>query len=405
MRALVFRSTHDTVGYDLFDMGENEEVLVSGSIAGIGGESPEHRYAYGGRGRGEGATSAPSHAEALERVAAVLSSPTTSPDVYTKKLTVIAHGVTHGGERFRGPALVTDEVVRAIEACSTLSPRRNPAALQCIRAARALFPGAPHVAVFDTAFHQTMPAEAFLYALPYELYDRSGIRRYGFHGVSHQHAIHCAEGLLGLSPGTSRIVSLFLGDECSATAVVGGRCVDTTTGLTAREGLPGATSSGDLDPAAVTLLMRAEGWGPDELDALLGQRSGVLGLSGVSSDLVEVLELAAKGDDRCVATGRVLLHRFARGVAAMTAAVGGMDLLVLTGAVAERSAWLRSSLVERLRYLGASVDPHRSDGFDGSAPMDITGEGARCRVVVVPGDEQRAIARESLMLVAGRDPV
>ena len=404
MRALVVRSTPDTLHYDLFAMGGGEEeLLITGRIEGIGGDNPQHIYSYGKQGRGEGATRADNQAEAFERVAALLSSATTGADDYTKKLAVLTHRVMHGGERFKGPARVTDEVLRAIDLCSPLAPRQNAAALQGIRAARHLFPLVPHVVVFDTAFHQTMSHEAFLYAIPYELYDCVGIRRFGFHGVSHQHAVRRAAVELERPLESLRFVSIYVGREASAAAVVEGHCVDSTTGLTPTEGLPGATTCGDIDPMAVTLLMRSEGYGPDEMDEVLLGQSGVFGLSGVSADILEVVDLAVKGDDRCAVAVRVFLHRLAKAVGGLAVAAGGLDAIVLTGPALERSSWLRASLCERLASLGVAIDSSRSEATDGTKSLCLGAESAEVEVVLVPGDEQRTIALESIALVTGRD--
>lgn len=404
MRALVVRSTTDSLHYDLFDLGGGEEdLLVNGRIEGIGGPNPQHNYAYGKQGRGEGSTRAENHAQAFERVAALLASPTTGVDDYTTKLTVVTHRVMHGGERFKGPARVSDEVLRAIELCNPLAPRQNPAALLGIRAARHLFPMVPHVVVFDTAFHQTMSHEAFLYAVPYELYDRVGIRRFGFHGTAHHYAVRRAARELDRPLESLRIISLHIGKESSAAAVVDGKCVDTTTGLTPSEGLPGGTTSGDIDPAAVTLLMRSEGYGPDEMDEVLLRQSGLYGLSGVSEDPNEIVDLAIKGDDRCAVAVRVFTYRAAKAVGSLFVAAGGLDALVMTGSALERSSWLRGAICDRLGPLGVVIDSFRNEATDGSKVASLAGEGSKVAIVLVPGDEQRTIARESLALVSGRD--
>jgi acetate kinase len=403
--ALVIKSTPDKVSYDLFSVGgEDLELLVSGTISEIGSENPKHDYRYGKRGRGEGATQAANHLEAFERIASVLRSPNTGPDDYSMKLAVIAHLVPHGGQRFKGQALVTEEVLKAIEACSAFAPRTNPAALEGIRAAMTIFPMAPHVAVFDTAFHLSMPPEAFLYALPLELNEEHGLRRFGFHGISHRHAIGTAAAEMGTFPESLKVISLHLGEEMSAVAFSGGRCVDTTTGLNAQTGLPGACSCGSIDPAAMAFLLKTVDASPEELERLLTERSGVLGLSGLSKNLLEVTDEATKGEVRCQRALKVLAYQTIKAIGGLVASMGGLDLIAISGPIGGKAVRFRNMICAGLAFMGVEVDEAKNEAAQGEKCQEISSEGSRVKVFVVSSDEELDIARDSLALVADGEP-
>jgi acetate kinase len=402
--ALVIKSTPNRVGYDLFSVGGEElDLLVSGRITEIGSLNPQHNYNYGKRGRGEGATIAADHLEAFERIASVLRSPNTGPEDYSMNLAVVAHLVPHGGQRFKGQALITEEVIQQIQTCSAFAPVTNPAALAGIRAAMTIFPMAPHVAVFDTAFHQSMPPESFLYSLPIELYEQRGLRRFGFHGISHRHAIGTAATEAGSFPESLRVVSLHVGEEMSAVAFAGGRCVDTTTGLDMQTGLPGEASAGDVDTSALLFLLRAEGSDLGEIDKLLTQRAGVLGLSGVSRNLLDVTDAASKGEARCQRALRVLVYQTVKAIGGLVAAMGGLDLIAITGPIGVRAVQFRSMVCAGLTFLGVELVEVRNEAAQGKKCQEITSEASRVKVFVVPSEEERIIARDSLALVTDGD--
>jgi acetate kinase len=403
MRALVIKCTPEKIRYDLFSFGDQIASLMDGRIGDIGAENPQHTYHYGSRGRAEGSTLAADHAEAFERVAAVMRSPTTGHEDFTQNLTVVAHRVPHGGERFKGPEVISDSVLREIEALSPCSPRGNPASVLGIRATANLFTGVPQVAVFESAFSQSLPQDAFIYPVPRDLYEKHGLRRYGFHGIAHRHAIGTAAVEMGRFPEELRVVSVYLGEESSAVAFGGGRCVDVTTGLSAPSGLPGATSAGTIDPAALTFLMRATQSGPEQIDYLLTRQSGMLGLSGTSSSFLEILDRASEGDARCEQAVKVYVLHVIRAIGSLVAVMGGVDLLVFTGSAVESSARVRGNICERLGFLGIALDSFRNDGSDGRTVAAISRDDSKVKVYLVPGDEERIIARESVTLVTGRD--
>ncbi len=399
MRALVIKCASEKIRYDLFSVGEELESLVVGRITDIGEENPQHFYQYGERGRAEGSTMAANHAEAFERLAAVLRSPTTGREDYTQNLAVVSHRVPHGGMRFKGPELISDDILQEVDALSPFAPRANPSSIMGIQAAMNLFSGAPHVAVFDTSFFQSLPPEAHIYPLPREYYDEYGLRRFGFHGTSHRYAIGTAAAEMGSFPEALRIVSLHLGEEGSAVAFDEGRCADVTTGLSAQNGLPGSTTAGTIDPAALTYLMRTSNLGPDEVDYLLARQSGILGLSGVSANLIDVLEQASKGDARCEDTIKIYVRLAIKAVGSLVAVMGGLDLLVFTGSAGEKSSRLRTDICDQLGFLSLELDSFRNDRCDGSKLAEVSNGESKVKVYVVPGEEERTIVRESVALV------
>lgn len=403
MKVLVIKSTPEKIRHDLFLAGDTIESLISGRIFDIGSENPQHVYKYGERGRAEGSTFAANHDEAFQRLAAALASPTTGREDYTQNLSVIAHRVPHGGQRFKGPELINEDVLKDIDALSPFAPRGNPASLAGIQAAAKLFPGVPQVAVFDTAFFQALPPEAYLYPVPRQYHDQYGFRRFGFHGTSHRYSITTACGEMGSFPEALKIISIHLGEESSAVAYNGGRCSDVTTGLSTQAGIPGATNSGTIDPAALTYLMRTNQFSPDQLDYFLARQCGMLGLSGVSANILEVIDEASKGNERCDEAVKVLVFNVIKAIGSLIAVMGGLDLLVFTGSAAERSSRLRREVCERLENFGISIDHFRNDGSDGTKIATVSKEDSKVTIYVIPGDEERTIVRESLALVSRRD--
>lgn len=315
------------------------------------------------------------------------------------RLCGVGHRVVHGGEYFAESTLIDDQVMAAIEDVSRLAPLHNPAALLGIRAVRALLPEAPQVAVFDTAFHQTMPARAYRYAVPEEWYTRHGVRRYGFHGTSHRFVSQRAAELLGRPAADLALVVAHLGNGCSATAVLGGVSVDTTMGLTPLEGLVMGTRSGDVDPAIFGYLAHETGQGVDETTATLNSRSGLLGLSGSSNDMRTVVAAVEAGDERAALALDVFVYRLAKAVAGLVVALGRLDALVLTGGIGEHSAVVRSRVMESLGFLGLSVDVQANDDH-GRATRGRVSLPGHPLALVVPTDEELLIAQDTARLVA-----
>jgi acetate kinase len=321
-------------------------------------------------------------------------------------LAAVGHRVVHGGERFSGPVLVDDAVEVAIEALGPLAPLHNPAALAGIRAARKRFGGVPHVAVFDTGFHSTLPRRAREYALPRELTARLGIRRYGFHGTSHASVAEATATWLGTELATLRLVTCHLGAGASVTAVEYGRSVETSMGMTPLEGLVMATRPGDVDPGVILSLLRS-GLGVDELDRLFSHESGLLGMTG-TADMREVERRARAGDDACRLAIQVYAHRVRKYIGAYAAVMGGVDAIVFTAGVGQHSAGMRHRIAQRLEFLGAELDEdrNRDAAVDiASRVAEISAEHSRCRLLVVATDEEAAIAAATRRVLAGHHAV
>jgi len=328
----------------------------------------------------------PDHAAALEQVEAELAEATGG-----RTIDAAGHRVVHGGERFTAPARVTNEVIRAIERLAPLAPLHNPAAAQGLRAMAERWPDMPQVVVFDTSFHQTMPREAWQYALPDEVYTEHGIRRYGFHGTSHDLVTGLAAEHLGIPRGEFRAVVLHLGNGASATAIRDGVSVDTSMGYTPLAGLVMGTRSGDLDPSVVTHLMRNHGYDAEELDTLMNRRSGLLGLAG-EADMRQVLENAASGDGRARNALDVASYRLAKYVGGYHVAVGGAQAIVFTAGIGENSAPFRARVLDRLGALGVAYDAEANRARV-AGPHTISAPESAIPVLVVPTDEEQAIAR------------
>lgn len=308
------------------------------------------------------------------------------------------HRVVHGGDRFTDSVLIDDEVIAAIRSFSPLAPLQNPADLEGIETIRAIRPELEQVAVFDTAFHQTMPPAAYRYAVPEEWYARYGVRRYGFHGISHRFVGERAAALLGKRPDQVRLVTAHLGNGCSATAIRDGVSVDTTMGLTPLEGLVMGTRSGDVDPGVFGYLAGQTGQSAEELDDVLNKRSGLLGLSGVSNDMRTVQDAAARGDDRARLALDVFAHRLAKAVAGLVTSLDRLDALVFTGGIGEKSVIVRALVLARLGFLGLAEDPE-ANAAHGRATGGRISRPAPVQALVVPTDEELMIARDTARLI------
>jgi acetate kinase len=359
--------------------GMAERLNTDGAFVRVGGAEPEPL------GHGAG------HGEVLDRVFERLSG---------FSVLGVGHRVVHGGETFSDSVVLDADSIRAIEACSELAPLHNPANLRGIAAARERFPSVPHVAVFDTAFHQTLPRKAHLYAIPYELYERHRVRRYGFHGTSHRYVAGEAARRLEKPLETLELVTAHLGNGCSATAVSGGRSVDTTMGLTPLEGLVMGTRSGDVDPNLHEFLVEHAGLSLPDVMELLNRKSGLLGLSGTSNDMRTLLAARARGDARAALAIEIFCYRLAKAVLALAAALERVDALVFTGGIGENAAPVRAETLAALRVLGAEVDPELNAAHGKNDNGRITRSSSRLLALVVPTNEELVIARETARLVA-----
>ncbi|MCD0482997.1 acetate kinase [Streptacidiphilus sp. ASG 303] len=397
---LVLNSGSSSVKYQLLDMADGRR-LAGGLAERIGESGGGGRIVHtsGDGGRRERTLPFPDHAAALGAVGEELRADGLGLD--SPGLAAVGHRVVHGGTRFTEPTLVTDEVLEEVRALTPLAPLHNPANVTGIETARALRPDLPQVAVFDTAFHATLPEAAARYAVDRAVADRFSVRRYGFHGTSHQYVSRAAAGLLGREPSEVNVIVLHLGNGASASAVAGGVCVETSMGMTPLEGLVMGTRSGDLDPAVVFHLSRVGGLTMDEVDDLLNRRSGLVGLCG-DNDMREIVRRREEGDREAAVAFDVYVHRLRKYIGAYTAVLGRVDALVFTAGVGENSAPVRAAATAGLEGLGITVDPELNAGRGGGARL-VSPPGARVPVAVVPTDEEFEIARQAFALV-GRSP-
>jgi acetate kinase len=394
-RVLVLNTGSSSIKYRLFDMG-GRTVLASGLLERIGEGTSRLTHRSGTADPLVSDRRVADHQEGLDAIFAAFG----SADGLAAGLAAIGHRVVHGGERFSAPALIDDEVVAAIRAQVPLAPLHNPGNLLGIQTARAAFPDVPQVAVFDTAFHRTMPARAARYALPRELAGRLRIRRYGFHGTSHAYVSRAAARHLGRPLAEVNLVTMHLGNGASVAAVAGGRSVDTSMGLTPLEGLVMGTRSGDLDPAIVFFLHREAGLGFDEIETLLNQESGMKGLTG-ANDMREVERRAAGGDEAAREGLDVYCYRLRKYVAAYAAALGRVDALVFTAGVGEHSPGVRAGVCTGLEGLGVRVDDARNQARS-ARPRTVSSDDSAVAVLVVPTNEELEIAEQALAAIGHR---
>ena len=407
MKVLVVNCGSSSVKFQLVETDAKsaragtDSALAKGLVENVGGAAVL-KFEVPGRKAVKQTAQVPEHRVAVERILDFLSHAENGVLRDRREIAAVGHRVVHGGERFKTSALITDEVLKGIEACSDLAPLHNPPNLDGYRAVRAVLPDIPQVAVFDTSFHQTIPAEAYLYGLPYGLYQRHGIRRYGFHGTSHRFVSARLAALLGRSPDDPglRLVTCHLGNGCSVAAIRGGRSVDTSMGFTPLEGLLMGTRSGDVDPAAVLHVMEREGIGAAEASALLNKQSGLLGISGISNDMRALLEAESDGNPRARLAVEVFCYRLRKYVAAYMGVLGGLDGLAFAGGIGENAPAIRARALAGLEGLGVSLEASSNVGARGS-DTEISHAGAATRVFVVPTNEELLIARDTCAIVSG----
>ncbi|WP_171166330.1 acetate kinase [Streptomyces sp. I05A-00742] len=396
-RVLVLNSGSSSVKYQLLDMADGSRLAV-GLVERIGEDSSRLAHtplATGGTKR-EITERIPDHAAALQAVAAELAADGLGLD--SPELAAIGHRVVHGGNQFTEPTLITDEVLTEIERLIPVAPLHNPANITGIRTAQALRPDLPQVAVFDTAFHTTMPEHAARYAIDVATADAHRVRRYGFHGTSHAYVSRETAKLLGKDPSEVNVIVLHLGNGASASAVQGGRCVDTSMGLTPLEGLVMGTRSGDLDPAVIFHLARNAGMSVDEIDSLLNKKSGLIGLCG-DNDMREIRRRIDEGDEQARLAFDIYVHRLRKYIGAYYAVLGKVDAIAFTAGVGENAAPVREAAVAGLEELGLAVDAELNAQRGDSARL-ISPDYARVAVAVVPTDEELEIATQAYALVS-----
>ena len=398
MKILVINAGSSSLKYQLLDP-ETQQVLAKGLCERIGIDG---RFTYKPEGKEpvkDAEVAMPTHSEAIQTVLNALVDPSNGVISSMDEIDAVGHRVVHGGEKFAKSVLITDEVMAAIEECNPLAPLHNPANIIGIKACQTLMPKTPMVAVFDTAFHQTMPALAYTYALPYEFYTEDKVRRYGFHGTSHKYVTARAAAMLGKPIQELKLISCHLGNGSSITAVDGGRSVDTSMGFTPLAGLPMGTRSGDLDAGILEYLMHKHGYDIDKMLNVLNKKSGVEGISGVSSDFRDLETAAAEGNDRAQLALDVFAYSVKKLIGSYAAAMGGVDAVIFTAGVGENDPGTRAKAVAGLEFMGIQIDPEKNNVR--GKEVDVAAEGSRARVLVIPTNEELMIAQDTAALVKG----
>ena len=395
MKILVINAGSSSLKFQLIDM-DNEQVIAKGICEEIGGKSG-FKFKVPGREDYKAAIPMPTHAEALQLVLDTLVDENRGVIKSVSEIGAVGHRVLHGGDKLSGSILITDEAKAVIEECCDLGPLHNPANLKGIIECQKIM-DVPQVAVFDTSFHQTMPDFAYMYALPYEYYEKYKIRRYGFHGTSHRYVSERAAAMLGKDPADCNIVTCHLGNGASFAAVKGGKCFDTSMGVTPLEGIMMGTRSGNIDPAIIPYLMRkGELTTADDIDKMMNKKSGMLGVSGVTSDNQEIERLAKNGDERALLCEKMYCHQLAKFVGSYIVAMGGADAIVFTGGIGENNPQYREALAEKLAFLGVKLDDAKNSVR--GEEIDITTPDSPVKVLVIPTNEELVIARDTLAIV------
>ena len=393
MKILVLNCGSSSIKYKLFDM-TTKEVLAQGGIEKIGSflkltlPNGEKKILE---------KDIPEHTAGIEFILNTLVSPEYGAIKSLDEINAVGHRMVHGGERFSESVLLNKEVLDAFIACNDLAPLHNPANLKGVNAVSAILPNVPQVGVFDTAFHQTMPDYAYMYAIPYELYEKYGVRRYGFHGTSHRYVSQRVCEFLGVDPKGKKIITCHIGNGGSISAIKDGKCIDTSMGLTPLEGLVMGTRSGDIDAGAVTFIMEKEGLNATGVSNLLNKKSGVLGVSGVSSDMRELEAAVAAGNPKAILAEKMYFYRIKKYIGAYAAALGGVDIILFTGGVGENQANCRSEVCEGLEFMGVKIDLEKNK-VRGEEAI-ISADDSKVTVAVIPTDEELMIASDTLAIL------
>ncbi|MDE6197249.1 MAG: acetate kinase [Muribaculaceae bacterium] len=399
MKILVLNSGSSSVKYKLIDTaGAEPKTLAEGGVEKIGlpGGFLKFKLADGSKEIVE--LGHIDHNDAIKAILANLTEEKVGCIADYKEIDAVGHRVVHGGEKFSSSVIIDDDVKAKIRECYDIAPLHNPANMTGIEAITAIMPDVPQVGVFDTAFHQTMPAKAYMYALPYKYYEEDGVRRYGFHGTSHRYVSERVCEFLGEDITKKRIITCHIGNGASMAAVDGGKCVDTSMGLTPVEGLMMGTRVGDVDPGALTYLMTKHGLTAEQLQNIINKESGVLGISGLSNDMREIEAAVAAGDKRATLALDMYQLRITKYIGAYAAEMGGVDIIVFTGGVGENQTGVRSDVCSTLGFMGVEIDLAVNAATRGTETVISTPE-SRVKVVVIPTDEELMIARDTEALV------
>lgn len=397
MKILVLNCGSSSIKYALYDM-DDRSVMAQGGIERVGMEGAFVKVKLP---NGEKRTiehDIPEHTEGVKLIFSLLTDKAIGAIKSLEEIDAVGHRMVHAGEKFAHSVVIDDEVIKAYEECIDLAPLHNPANLKGVNAVRSLMPNMPQVGVFDTAFHQTMPKHAFMYALPYELYEKYGIRRYGFHGTSHRYVSARACEYLGLDYEKQRIITCHIGNGGSVAAIKNGKCIDTSMGLTPLEGIMMGTRSGNVDAGALVYLQKKLGLSADELSDLLNKKSGMLGISGISSDMREVREAAENGNERAKLAISMYTYCIKKYVGAYAAAMGGCDIIVFTAGVGENQDIVRELVCTDMEYMGVEMDVEKNSKIRAEEAILSMPE-SKVKIVLIPTDEELMIASDTMSLV------
>lgn len=394
MKILVINAGSSSLKYQFIDI-DAKKVLAKGLCERIGIDG-KLTQKVSGRDDFVREDAMKDHSDAIRMVVEALTDKEVGVISDMKEIDAVGHRVVHGGEIFSGSVVIDDAVKDALQQCVELAPLHNPANIIGIEACEKIMPGTPQVGVFDTAFHQTMPKQAYMYALPYEMYTKHKIRRYGFHGTSHKYVSGRAAEILGKKPEELKIITLHLGNGSSIAAVDGGKSVDTTMGFTPLAGVAMGTRCGDIDPAIVTFLMEKEGLDEKGVNDLMNKKSGVFGISGISSDFRDLEKAAGEGNERAQLALDMFAYGVKRYIGAYAAAMGGVDAIVFTAGIGENTSTMRAAITDGLEFMGIKVDPELNNVR--GEERDISAEGATVRTLVIPTDEEMMIAMDTAKL-------
>ncbi len=396
MKILVLNCGSSSIKYALYNM-DDKSVMTSGGAERVGMEGSFVKVKLADGSKKEIMHDIPEHTEGVKFIFSLLTDPKIGVIKDLKEIDAVGHRMVHGGEKFNKSVLLTEEVLDVFEECIDLAPLHNPANLKGVRAVSELMPGLPQVGVFDTAFHQTMPKQAYMYALPYRLYKQYGVRRYGFHGTSHRYVSQRVCEFLDVNPKGKRIITCHIGNGASIAAIMDGKCVDTSMGLTPLEGLMMGTRAGDVDGGAITFLAKKLDLDADGMSNLLNKQSGVLGITGESSDMRDVENAAANGDERAQLALDMYFYRIKKYIGAYAAAMGGVDIIVFTAGVGENQAGMREEVCKGLEFLGVKFDASKNN-FRGEERV-ISADDSKVTVCVIPTDEELMIATDTMNLL------
>ena len=397
MKILVLNCGSSSIKYALYNM-DTKEVMTSGGAERVGLDGAFVKVKLANGEKKQIMHDIPEHTEGVKFIFSLLTDPEIGVIKDLNEIDAVGHRMVHGGEKFNKSVLLTDEVLKVFEECSDLAPLHNPANLKGVNAVSELMPGLPQVGVFDTAFHQTMPDYAYMYTIPYELYEKYGIRRYGFHGTSHRYVAQRVCDFLGVDPAEKKIITCHIGNGASIAAVDGGKCVDTSMGLTPLEGVMMGTRSGDIDGGAVSFIQKKLGLDADGISDLLNKKSGVLGVTELSSDMREVDAACEKGDEKAILAMKMYNYRIKKYIGAYAAAMGGVDIIVFTAGVGENQWSTREEACEGLEFIGVKIDKELNKGLRGVEKVISTAD-SKVTVCIIPTDEELMIATDTMNLL------